>query len=133
MTTEAIESPHGFDHINKPLFLITGGFITLFCVIAVIDLDTLSGLVDVGFYWSAKLFGLYWQLLLLATFIIGLVLCVLPGAKAKMGGLDAPEFTHFQWGSMIMCTLLAGGGVSWLVLRRLLRGSQIRDRRKTLA
>jgi choline-glycine betaine transporter len=41
------------------------------------------------------------------------VLCVLPGGKAKLGGLDAPEFTNFQWGSMIMCTLLAGGGVFW--------------------
>ena len=45
--------------------------------------------------------------------MMGLVLCVLPGGKAKLGGLDAPEFTNFQWGSMIMCTLLAGGGVFW--------------------
>jgi choline-glycine betaine transporter len=113
MTEATTESPHGFDHINKPLFLITGGFITLFCVTAIIDLDGLSSMVDAGFAWSAKWFGLYWQLLLLATFIIGLVLCVLPGGKAKLGGLDAPEFTNFQWGSMIMCTLLAGGGVFW--------------------
>ncbi len=30
-----------------------------------------------------------------------------------MGGLSVPEFTTFQWGAMIMCTLLAGGGVFW--------------------
>ena len=30
-----------------------------------------------------------------------------------MGGLDTPEFDVFKWGSMIMCTLLAGGGVFW--------------------
>ena len=30
-----------------------------------------------------------------------------------MGNLAAPEFSVFQWGSMIMCTLLAGGGVFW--------------------
>jgi choline-glycine betaine transporter len=113
MTDSAIDSPHGFDHINKPLFLITGGFITLFCVTAIFDLDWLSSMVDAGFAWSAKWFGLYWQLLLLGTFFMGLVLCVLPGGKAKLGGLDAPEFTDFQWGSMIMCTLLAGGGVFW--------------------
>ena len=100
-------------HINLPLFFITGGFILAFCALALIDLEALSAAVDWGFAWSARLFGLYWQLLLLATFLIGLVLCVLPGAKAKMGGLDKPEFTHFQWGSMIMCTLLAGGGVFW--------------------
>lgn len=48
-----------------------------------------------------------------ATFFIGLLLCVLPGGKAKMGGLETPEFDAFKWGSMIMCTLLAGGGVFW--------------------
>ena len=30
-----------------------------------------------------------------------------------MGNIDKPEFSNFQWGSMIMCTLLAGGGVFW--------------------
>jgi choline-glycine betaine transporter len=113
MTDLAAASRLGFDHINKPLFLITGGFITLFCLTAIIDLDWLSSLVDVGFAWSAKWFGLYWQILLTATFFIGLALCILPGGKAKMGALEAPEFTNFQWGSMIMCTLLAGGGVFW--------------------
>ncbi len=113
MTDSTIQSQGGFDHINKPLFLITGGFIVLFGVTAILDLELLSGIVDSGFAWSANWFRLYWQLLLLATFIIGLVLCVLPGGKAIMGGLDKPEFTKFQWGSMIMCTLLAGGGVFW--------------------
>lgn len=99
--------------VDRPLFAITAGFIALFCLLAMIDLDMLSGLVDAGFAWSAKYFGLYWQVLLLATFLIGLVLCVLPGGRAVLGGLTAPEFSNFQWGSMIMCTLLAGGGVFW--------------------
>ncbi len=103
----------GGTHIDLPLFAITGGFIVAFCALALVDLETLSALVDVGFAWSARLFGLYWQLLLLATFLIGLLLCVLPGGAARMGGLDKPEFSHFQWGSMIMCTLLADGGVFW--------------------
>lgn len=112
--TRTASAPEAEDrHINVPLFVITGGFIIAFCALALIDLETLSGLVDAGFAFSARMLGLYWQLLLLATFLIGLVLCVLPGGAAKMGGLDRPEFTHFQWGSMIMCTLLAGGGVFW--------------------
>lgn len=103
----------GLGHINKPLFAITGGFIAIFCLIALFDLDLLSSLVDTGFAWSARFFGLYWQILLLATFVIGLVLVVLPGGKALMGGLSTPEFPAFQWAAMIMCTLLAGGGVFW--------------------
>ena len=99
--------------VNKPLFAITGGFILLFCALALISIDTLSAMVDWGFGFAATYFGLYWQLLLLATFFIGLVICVLPGARTVMGGLAKPEFPAFQWGAMIMCTLLAGGGVFW--------------------
>lgn len=99
--------------VNKPLFIISGGFIALFCIAALVNLDALSAAVDWSFNVSATYFGLYWQVLLLATFLIGLLLCVLPGGRAIMGNLAAPEFTTFQWGSMIMCTLLAGGGVFW--------------------
>ena len=103
----------GFSHVNKPLFIITGGFIALFCLYALIDLDGLSGLIDAGFAWSAQYFGLWWQILLLATFLIGLAITVMPGAKAKLGKAESTEFNWFQWGAMVMCTLLAGGGVFW--------------------
>ena len=99
--------------MDKPLFAVTGGFILLFCALALISMDTLSAIVDWGFNVAATWFGLYWQVLLLATFVIGLVICVLPGGKAILGRLERPEFTTFQWASMIMCTLLAGGGVFW--------------------
>ncbi|TNF19217.1 MAG: BCCT family transporter [Rhodobacteraceae bacterium] len=99
--------------IDKALFAITGGFIALFCAYAFFDIDGLSALVDAGFNFSARYFGLYWQILLLATFLIGLLLCVLPGSRTLMGGLSKPEFSTFSWGAMIMCTLLAGGGVFW--------------------
>ncbi|QFT92198.1 Glycine betaine transporter OpuD [Roseovarius sp. THAF9] len=112
-TTHTQAAETHLHHINKPLFAITGGFIVLFCLVALYDLDLLSSMVDTSFAVSAKYFGLYWQLLLLATFLIGLVLIVLPGSKALMGNLSTPEFPVFQWGAMIMCTLLAGGGVFW--------------------
>ena len=99
--------------LNWPVFAIAGGFTILFCALALFDMEMLSKLVDAGFAWSAKWFGLYWQVLLLATFIIGVVICFMPGSKSIMGGLSAPEFSNFQWASMIMCTLLAGGGVFW--------------------
>ena len=100
-------------HVNKPLFAITGGFILLFCAVALFDIALLGEIVNASFAFSARYFGLYWQLLLLATFLVGLALCVLPGSGRRIGGLARPEFSHFQWGSMIMCTLLAGGGVFW--------------------
>ncbi|MGB5870083.1 MAG: BCCT family transporter, partial [Albidovulum sp.] len=103
----------GLGRVNKPLFAVTGGFILLFCALALFDIEQLGAMVDWGFNFSATYFGLYWQILLLGTFLMGMVLCVLPGGKTVLGGLATPEFTQFQWGSMIMCTLLAGGGVFW--------------------
>lgn len=103
-------APKGAD---KALFTVTGGFIALFCAYALFDIEGLSALVDTSFAFSAKYFGLYWQVLLLATFLIGLVLCFLPGSRTLMGGLSTPEFGTFSWAAMIMCTLLAGGGVFW--------------------
>ncbi|MBK5932668.1 choline-glycine betaine transporter [Rhodovulum imhoffii] len=113
MKTTASPDMGAHAHVNKPLFAITGGFIALFCLTALIDLDALSQAVDTGFAFAARYFGLYWQALLLGTFLIGMVLVVLPGGRAVMGGRDTPEFTLFQWAAMVMCTLLAGGGVFW--------------------
>ncbi len=70
-------------------------------------------MVDWGFNFAATYFGLYWQMLLLATFLIGLVLCVLPGSRVDDGRSGSARIQPVQWGSMIMCTLLAGGGVFW--------------------
>ena len=112
-SSAAAKSRNDLDHIDKPLFAMTGGFIVIFCGLALFDLNQLSSLVDAGFAWSAKYFGLYWQILLLATFVIGIAMCFLPGSTVKLGGVDTPEFSVFQWGAMIMCTLLAGGGVFW--------------------
>lgn len=99
--------------VDKTIFALSGGFIALFCLWALVDLKGLSSAVDIGFAFSAKYFGLYWQILLLATFLISLAICLMPGSKAKLGNLEKPEFSTFQWGSIIMCTLLAGGGVFW--------------------
>ncbi len=111
--TDTQDQATGLGKVDKPLFAATGGAMVLICGLALINIDAFSAVVDWGFNVSATYFGLYWQVLLLATFLIGLVLCVLPGGKAVLGGLATPEFTTFQWGSMIMCTLLAGGGVFW--------------------
>ena len=111
MNSEELTS--SFEQVNKPVLAIAGGFILLFCLLALISLEALTAIVDASFSFSARYFGLFWQLLLLATFLIGIVLVFLPGGKAIMGNMEKPEFSVFKWGAMIMCTLLAGGGVFW--------------------
>ncbi len=99
--------------VNVPLFALTGGFIVAFCGLALLDIDLLKQLVNAGFGWSVKVFGAYWQVLLLLTFFIGLFMAFSSRGSVVLGNLEKPEFSLFQWGSMIMCTLLAGGGVFW--------------------
>lgn len=99
--------------VNVPLLAISAGFILLFCLFAIVDLGHLGALIDRGFAASARYFGFYWQILLFATFAISLALLFMRGSGVRLGGLERPEFTTFQWAAMIMTTLLAGGGVFW--------------------
>jgi len=39
----------GLDGVNIPIFAVTGGFIVLFCTLALVSLETLSAIVDAGF------------------------------------------------------------------------------------
>lgn len=98
---------------EKGVFFLSAGFLLLFVGIAIFDLGTIQAMVDVGFAWAIKYFGAYWQLLLFLTFVIGIFITFSPASKEKLGGIDKPEMSTFQWISIIMCTLLAGGGVFW--------------------
>ncbi|WP_394209279.1 BCCT family transporter [Enterovibrio calviensis] len=100
--------------LDNPVFWLSGGFLTAFVVTALIDNELLSSMVNSGFSWSVKIFGPYWQLLLLATFLIGLALAFNPSTgKVRLGAMDKPEMDGFKWLAIILCTLLAGGGVFW--------------------
>jgi len=90
---------------------ISAGFIILFIAMSAYDVDMVSGLVGDGFAWTAQALGSFFQWILLLTFFIGMGVAVSPAASAKVGGLDVPEMSTFKWLSIIMCTLLAGGGV----------------------
>jgi glycine betaine transporter len=101
----------GLSQVDWLTFALSGGFLIGFVIVSLFSVDTLSTYVQIGFVWSAHYFGAYWQLLLLATFIIGLIMALSPYGAARLGGTDEPEIGTFKWLSMIMCTLLAGGGV----------------------
>lgn len=99
--------------VDLPVFLISGGVLLLFVVFALYDLEMVSSWVNTGFAASTKFFGAYWQVLLLLTFFIGLFLAIGRTGAVVLGGLSVPELSTFKWISIIMCTLLAGGGVFW--------------------
>jgi glycine betaine transporter len=92
---------------------ISGGVLLLFLFAALINMEGVTNLVNAGFGFSVKYFGAYWQLLLLATFIISLVIAVSKYGRVRLGNQEKPEINSSKWLAMIMCTLLAGGGVFW--------------------
>lgn len=98
--------------VDRIVTAASAGSLLAFVVAAVAVPDTVGAWVTTGFSKSAQWFGLYWQALMLATFGVALVLAVTPWARARFGDV-APEFGRFKWVAMIMCTLLAGGGVFW--------------------
>ncbi|MEH6576422.1 MAG: BCCT family transporter [Amphritea sp.] len=99
--------------VDLPVFLISGGVLVLFVAFALYDIELVSGWVNSAFATSTKYFGAYWQVLLLLTFVIGLFLAIGRTGSVVLGGIKVPEMSTFKWISIIMCTLLAGGGVFW--------------------
>ena len=102
----------GLGRFGDPVVIgLSAGFVVLFIVLSIIDIDGVAAAIATGFTWTAAVLGSYFQLLLLLTFFIAIGLTVSPAAGAVIGGRDQPDISNFKWLSMILCTLLAGGGV----------------------
>lgn len=99
---------------SKSVFIISGGLLAAFVLAAVINLEAMQPVVNKAFALSCTYFGAIWQFMLLAHFLIALALMASSLGSVRLGGLDAkPEISFFKWVAMIMCALLAGGGVFW--------------------
>ncbi|WNK20477.1 BCCT family transporter [Halomonas piscis] len=111
-TSRPTKPAKGVRSLGDPVVLtLSIGFIVAFVLLSFYDLDMVANGVSAGFAWTAITLGSYFQFLLLATFFIAIGLAVTPAAKAKIGNLDTPQMSTFKWLSIILCTLLAGGGV----------------------
>lgn len=96
---------------GKLAFSLSGGFLLAFVVTALIDIELLSSSVNTAYAWSVRYFGAYWQIFALANFFIAVFVALSPAGKTKIGSLAVPEMPTFKWFSVILCTLLAAGGV----------------------
>ena len=89
-TNTPIESSPKKHGIGNSTFWYSSGFIALFVLLALFDERLLSSWVNAGFAWSVKVFGPYWQILLLLTFLIGLGLAAGRTGKVILGGKAKP-------------------------------------------
>jgi glycine betaine transporter len=99
--------------VDWPVFSISGGLLTLFVIVSLINVEAVSEFVNKGFGISIKYFGAYWQLLLLATFIVGLGLSFSKYGSVKLGNIAKPDMSMFKWSSIIIVSGLGAGGVFW--------------------
>ncbi|MFS0788213.1 BCCT family transporter [Shouchella sp. 1P09AA] len=104
---------HALKTVNWPVFLISGGFLLLFVVMAFTNMEMTSSLVDKGFSFAITYFGGYWQVLLLATFLVGAVLAVSKLGAVRLGKLEKPEMGFFKYVAIVVTTGLGAGGVFW--------------------
>ncbi|WP_158775124.1 BCCT family transporter [Cobetia sp. L2A1] len=114
-TPEASNADSGPLHggLDWPVFIISGGVLALFAIAALVDLQGVSALIQGAFSFSTHYFGAYWQALMLATFVIAIALTLGRTGRVRLGGLATPDISTLRWMAIILCTLLAGGGVFW--------------------
>lgn len=95
------------------VFALSGGPLAAFVLFSLFNLEAMSTAINTAFTWSVTMFGAYWQVLLLITFFIALGIAVSGAGRARLGNTTTVDMSTFNWISVIMCTLLAGGGVFW--------------------
>ncbi|MGM8366376.1 BCCT family transporter [Virgibacillus sp. W0181] len=99
--------------LDLPSLIISGSVLLLFVIAALINAEFVANTVDYLFGLSATYFGALYQFVMLGTFFIALFLGFSKYGKIRLGNIDKPEMSTFKWISIIMCTLLAAGGVFW--------------------
>ncbi|CAO1666542.1 BCCT family transporter [Salinicola sp. NYA28a] len=112
MTSDTnVPSTQGGRFGDPVVLVLTIGFILIFLSASAIAPDAVAQVIDVAFTWSARTFGSLIQLLMLLMFFIAIGVAVSPAGRARIGSQDRPDMSTFRWVSIILCTLLAGGGV----------------------
>lgn len=98
---------------NHRVTFISALLVVLFLLLFAVDRGLFNHLIDTSYVWSAQHFGWFWQIFMLANFGVAMFALTRRGAGRKLGQRSEPEFPAFQWVAMVLCTLLAGGGVFW--------------------
>ena len=103
------------DESLKSNSLIIGGLpLIIFLIICSISIELGRNLTELGKDFSISNFGSIWLLLVVAIVIVAFSLGFSPLGSIKIGGPDAkPTLKFFDWCAVLICTLLAGGGVFW--------------------
>ena len=107
------------EFINDPSLksksLIIGGLpLVLFLLTCAINLELAKNITEFGKNFALTNLGSIWLLMVVAISLIAFILGFSPIGILKIGGPNSkPELNLFDWCAVLICTLLAGGGVFW--------------------
>ncbi len=107
------------EFINDPSLksksLIIGGLpLVLFLLTCAINLELAKNLTEFGKNFVLSNAGSIWLLMVVAITLIAFLLGFSPIGSLKIGGPNSkPSLKLFDWCAVLICTLLAGGGVFW--------------------
>ncbi|MEK4566480.1 BCCT family transporter [Alkalihalobacillus sp. FSL R5-0424] len=99
--------------LNWPVFLISGGLLLAFVLFSLFNVSWTSKYVDAGFDLAIRYFGPYWQVLLIATFLVGAYIAFSSSGNVVLGNLKKPEMSFYKYLAIIVTTGLGAGGVFW--------------------
>ena len=68
---------------DRPTALLSAGALAAFVAVSLVWPDRSAAAISTGFSWSARWFGAGWQLLLLATWVVAVLLALTPWAGLR--------------------------------------------------
>jgi len=99
---------------RHPPLWIGAGPLLLFLLLAAADLAVAKQFTNSGKLLASSVLGGLWQWMVAMLFVIAIGLAISPIGKLRLGGAEAkPSLKFFDWCAVLICTLLAGGGVFW--------------------
>ena len=99
---------------KQPPLWVGAGPLLIFLVVSAIDLALAKHFTETGKAIVSNALGGIWQWMVLLLFLIAIAIAISPVGRLRLGGEDAkPSLKFFDWCAVLICTLLAGGGVFW--------------------
>ena len=100
--------------LKQPPLWVGAGPLLVFLVMAAVDLRLATAFTEGGKAIVSDWLGSTWQWMVAVLFLLAAALAISPVGRLKLGGAEAkPSLKLFDWCAVLICTLLAGGGVFW--------------------
>ena len=100
--------------LTQPPLWVGAAPLLVFLLMAAVDLQLASSFTANGKAVISDWLGSTWQWMVALLFLLAIGLAISPVGQLKLGGAEAkPSLKLFDWCAVLICTLLAGGGVFW--------------------